>query len=124
MSRLAFPFSPATSGRSSTVAYGGDAHVRQMLELLIFSLAGERVMRPELSSPVMQMVFGAGNGPVAIGLQAALQASITQWLGHVLELRDLSVKFDEKDVALEVVVTYETLASKRADRLVVRKDLT
>ena len=123
MSRLAFPFRPAASGRSATVTYGSDAHVRQMLELLIFTLPGERVMRPELGSPVMQMVFGAGNGPVAIALQAALQAAITQWLGHVLELKDLTVTFDEQDAVLEVSVTYETLLSKTANRLVLKKDL-
>jgi uncharacterized protein len=124
MSRLAFPFRPASSGRSAAVAYGSDAHVRQMLELLIFTMAGERVMRPDLGSPVRQMVFSAGNGPLAIALQAALQAAITQWLGHVLELQDLSVAFDEQDSALEIVVTYETLVSKTAGRLTVRKDLT
>jgi uncharacterized protein len=123
MSRLAFPFRTAPSGRSATVAYGSDAHVRQMLELLIFTMAGERVMRPDLGSPVMQMVFGAGNGPVAIALQAALQAAVTQWLGHVLELRDLAVTFDENDAVLEVVVTYETLATRTGGRLVVKKDL-
>jgi phage baseplate assembly protein W len=124
VTRLAFPYGPAPSGRSAVVAYGSDAHVRQMLELLIFTLAGERVMRPDLGSPVMQMVFGAGNGPASIALQAALQATITQWLGHVLDLHELSVSFDERDAALEVVVTYETLLTKTAGRLDVRKDLT
>jgi uncharacterized protein len=124
VSRLAFPYGPAASGRTASVAYGSDAHVRQLLELLIFTLAGERVMRPDLGSPVMQMVFGAGNGPVAIALEAALQATITQWLGHLLELHDLSVTFDEADAVLEVVVTYETLATRTGGRVVVRKDLT
>jgi uncharacterized protein len=124
MTRLAFPYGPAASGRSASVAYGSDAHVRQMLELLIFTMAGERVMRPELGSPVKQMVFGAGNGPVAIALQATLQATITQWLGSVLDLHDLAVTFDQNEAVLEVVVTYETLASKTAGKLAVRKELT
>jgi phage baseplate assembly protein W len=124
MSRLAFPLGIAASGRSATVAYGSDAHVRQMLELLIFTMAGERVMRPDFGSPVMQMVFTAGNGPVGIALQATLQATITQWLGHVLDLHDLSVRFDENDAVLEIDVTYETLATKTGGRLTVRKDLT
>jgi len=124
MTRLAFPFGPAASGRSATVTYGSDLHVRQCLELLIFTLAGERVMRPDLGSPVAQMVFRAGNGPVAIALQATLQATINQWLGQILELHDLSVSFDENNAALEVTVTYEALASKAAGRLTVRKELT
>lgn len=123
MTRLAFPYAPAPSGRTATVSYGSDAHVGQMLELLIFTLAGERVMRSDLGSPILQMVFGAGNGPSAIALQAALEATITQWLGHVLELHKLSVTFDERDAALEVVVDYETLRTKSEGRLAVRRDL-
>lgn len=124
MTRLAFPFGPAASGRSATVAYGSDAHVRQMLELLIFTMAGERVMRPELGSPVRQMVFRAGNGPEAIALQSMLQATIMQWLGHVLTLNDLAVGFDDASGVLEIAVTYEVLASRMPGRLVVRKELT
>jgi phage baseplate assembly protein W len=124
MTRLAFPYGPAPSGRSASVTYGSDAHVRQMLELLIFTMVGERVMRPDLGSPVRQMVFGAGNGPAAIALQATLQATITQWLGSVLELNNLSVSFDENEAVLEVSVTYETIASKTAGKLAVRKELT
>lgn len=124
MTRLAFPFGPAASGRSATVAYGGDSHVRQMLELLIFALPGERVMRPDLGSPVAQMVFGAGVGPVAIALQATLHATINQWLGHLLEVHDLSVTFDDATAALEVVVTYEVLATRTTGPpLRIRKEL-
>ena len=121
MSRLAFPFRPAENGRSDTVGYGSPAHVRQMLELLIFTVPSERVMRPDFGSPVMQMVFGAGNGPAALALEATLQAAITQWLGHLLELHDLTVAFHDQDAVLEVAVTYEVRSSKTVDSLSVRK---
>ena len=124
MNRLAFPFAAAPNGRTASVGYGSDAHVRQMLELLIFTMAGERVMRPELGSPVKQMVFSAGNSPAAIALQAALQATISQWLGSVLTLHDLAVAFDENNASLEISIVYETLATKTAGRMVLRKELT
>jgi phage baseplate assembly protein W len=120
MTRLAFPFRPAPSGRSATVAYGSDAHVRQMLELLIFTMAGERVMRPDLGSPVRQLVLRAGEGPAALALQATLQAAIGQWLGHLLSLEDLSVVFHDNEAALEITVLYEVLSSKTAGKLNVR----
>ena len=119
MSRLAFPFGPAADGRSATVAYGSDAHVRQMLELLILTMVGERVMRADFGSPVKQMLFGAGNGPVAIGLAATLEATITQRLGHLLELEDLDVDFAEAEAVLDIVVSYSVLATGAADRLTV-----
>lgn len=124
MTRLAFPFAPAADGRSRTVRYGDEAQVAQMLELLILTMVGERVMRPDLGSPVRQMVFQAGNSPAALALEASLHATITQWLGQVLELHGLTVDFAEAEAKLEVVATYEIRASKTGGRVAVRKDLT
>ncbi|MEH0829135.1 MULTISPECIES: GPW/gp25 family protein [unclassified Micromonospora] len=124
MSRLAFPLGPMALGRSGTVPFGSDAHVRQLLELLIFTVPGERVMRPELGSPVRQMVFGPVGGPTAPALEAALQAAIQQWLGGVLTLLDLTVTVLEADAAIEVAITYETRASRTSSELRVRRDLT
>lgn len=120
MTRLAFPFAAAADGRSATVAYGSDAHVRQMLELLILTMVGERVMRPDFGSPVRQMLFGAGEGPVAIALAATLEATINQQLGHLLELADLDVVYDGAEAVLDIHVTYSVLASGAADRLTVQ----
>lgn len=120
MTRLAFPFAVAPSGRSATVMYGSDAHVRQMLELLILTMVGERVMRPDFGSPVRQMLFGSGDGPVAIALAATLQATITQRLGHVLDLIDLDVQFDAANAVLEIIVSYEVLASRTQQELALR----
>ncbi|OLL27491.1 hypothetical protein BTH42_32115 [Burkholderia sp. SRS-W-2-2016] len=120
MSRLAFPFAVAASGRSATAEYASDEHVRQLLELLILTLCRERVMRPDLGSPVVQMVFSAGNGPVAVALPATLQAAITQWLGDLLEVRDLSVSFDEATAVLAIDLEYETLASRAPGRSTLR----
>ncbi|HEV7313980.1 GPW/gp25 family protein [Sphingopyxis sp.] len=124
MSRLAFPFDPARDGRATTVAYGGSAHVRQMLELLILTMAGERVMRPDLGSPVRQLLFGAGEGATAIALEAALQATINQWLGDMLTLHELTVDFDGAEAILEIQVAYEVHSTRTDDRFSIRKELT
>ena len=124
MSRLAFPFGPTPLGRSSAVDYGSDAHCRQLLELLVFTVPGERVMRPELGSPVRQMVFGPLGGPESLALEAALHAAIQQWLGHVLTLVELTVDVLDEDAALEVSITYETVRTRAVGHVRVRKDLT
>lgn len=124
MSRLAFPFAPANDGRSRQVARGSDAHVRQMIELLVLTMPSERVMRPEFGSPVRQMLFGAGEGPAAIALEAALQASITQWLGTLIELTGLSAEFDAHDAVLDILVSYTVRASRNPGELRIRKGLT
>lgn len=121
MSRLAFPFRIAASGRSAAVPEGSDAHIKQMLTLLIMTIPEERVMNPDFGSPATQLLFAPGNGPVAAALQATLQAAIMQWLGHLLSLLDLAVTFDEATSALEVDVTYVVLRSKLQDSLQVTR---
>ncbi|GAA2753172.1 GPW/gp25 family protein [Kitasatospora cinereorecta] len=123
MSRLAFPFAVTALGRSAQVTYGSDAQVRQMLELLVLTHYGERVMRPELGSPAGQLVFSPQDGPAAVALRAALQSAIQQWLGDVLTLRDVEVGLEAGDGVLEVVVTYELRSNGSLAELRLRKDL-
>lgn len=122
--RLAFPFRPTPLGQAAAWPYGSPGHVRDCLELLILTGPGERVMRPAFGSPVRQMLFSAGNGPAAVALEAALQASITQELGHLLTLIDLRVDFDEAEAALQIDLTYEVTATGAADSLHLTKGLT
>jgi len=111
VSRLAFPFAVTALGRSAHLPYGSDEHVRQMLELLIMTVPGERVMRPELGSPARQLVFGAEGGPAGVALGAALQSSVQQWLGDVLTLLDLTIDTTGEDGSLDIVVNYEVKAT-------------
>lgn len=123
MSRLAFPFGTAASGRAATVEDGGDAHVRQMLELLVLTMPGERVMRPTFGSPVAQMLFAPADAAIAHALEAALHAAIEQGLSDLLELRDLKVAFDEDEAALLIDIVYEVKRSKTlAPLLRLRRD--
>lgn len=124
MSRLAFPFAVTALGRSAQVGYGGDEHVRQMLELLVLTIPGERVMRPELGTPVQQLVFGPQGGPAAIALDAALASSIQQWLSDVLTLVDVAVTAGGDTGTLEIDVTYEVLSTGSTARTRLTKDLT
>jgi uncharacterized protein len=123
MSRLAFPFRPSADGRSAAVALGGPDHVRQMLEQLILTIPGERVMRPDFGSPAQQLLFGAGNGAAALALQATLAASISQTLGRWLTLIDLAASFDEASAILAITVDYRLTADGGAGRLTLERKL-
>ena len=106
MTRLAFPFGPNALGGSGAVSYASPGHVRDCLELLVMTMPGERVMRPDFGSPVRQMLFRGAEGAAATALEAALHASILQWLGHLLTIETLSVDFDATEAALVIAVTY------------------
>lgn len=121
--RLAFPCSATPLGQARAWPYGSPEHVRDCLELLIMTGPGERVMRPTFGSPVREMLFAAGNGPVAVALEATLEAAVTQELGHLLVLRNLLVDFDEAAAALQIELTYEVKATGQAVSLSLSKGL-
>lgn len=104
---IAFPYHIDASGRTARV--DDAAHVRQMIELLLFTHPGERVMRPEFGSGLLQYVF-AGNAPeVAATLQMGVQAALIQWLGDVIDVH--SVEVASEDAVLRVGITYALRAT-------------
>ena len=95
-----FPFNFDFSGR--TAACDDEHHVRNMLEQLLFTNAGERVNRPEFGSGLLQLVF-AGNSPeLAAALQFTTRAAIQQWLSDVLDLQSLNVTSNESTLTIDI----------------------
>ena len=90
--------------RGGTALAGYDGHVRDMIEMLLFTSPGERVNRPEFGSGLMQMVFAPNDPQLAATLQLTVQAALGQWLGDVIDVGDLSVRAD--DAALHVTLSY------------------
>jgi phage baseplate assembly protein W len=103
---IAFPFH-FERGATATAPY--DSHVRDMIELLLFTNPGERVNRPEFGSGLLQMVFAPNSPELAATLQFTVQAALGQWLGDVIDVRELSVSSD--DAALRVTLNYLVRAS-------------
>jgi phage baseplate assembly protein W len=97
-----FPFH--FDGRGRTAATGRDDHVRDMIEQLIFTNAGERVNRPDFGSGLLQLVFAPNSPELATTVQFTLQAALQQWLGDVIIVRNLTVS--AVDAELTVDLTY------------------
>jgi len=97
-----FPFHIDSRGRSAEC--NDAAHVRDMLEQLLFTNAGERVNRPEFGSGLMQLVFAPNSPELAAALQFTMRAAIQQWLGDVLDLQLLEVRAD--DAVLRITIRY------------------
>lgn len=97
-----FPLSIGGSGRTATI--GTDAHIRDMLEQLIFTNPGERVNRPDFGSGVLQLVFAPNSPELAAALQFTLKAAIQRWLGDVVEVQDLEVT--SRDSTLTIDLSY------------------
>ena len=95
-----FPFHFDFRGR--TAACDDAQHVRDMLEQLLFTNAGERVNRPEFGSGLLPLVF-AGNSPeLAAALQFTTRAAIQQELGDVLDLQSLQATAEDSTLTVDI----------------------
>jgi phage baseplate assembly protein W len=97
-----FPFQLDARGRTASV--GRDAHIRDMIEQLVFTNHGERVNRPEFGSGLRQLIFAPNSPELATALQFAMQSALQRFLGDVIDVANLEV--ESRDSTLRVLVQY------------------
>jgi phage baseplate assembly protein W len=97
---IAFPLHFDERGR--TAGRSHDDHIRDMIELVLFTNPGERVNRPDFGSGLLQLVFAANSPEVAAALQFTLQAALDRWLGDVIEVRDLEVTSEDSRLTVDI----------------------
>jgi phage baseplate assembly protein W len=100
--QIDFPYQIDRLGRTATI--GDEAHIRDMIEQLIFTMPGERVNRPTFGSGVMQLVFEPNSEELATAVQFLVQASLQQWLGDLIMVEAVQVTSSESTI--EVLVQY------------------
>lgn len=106
---LAYPYSFDRSGRTATT---DDAtHVRDMIEQLLFTAPGERVMRPDFGSGVAQLVFALNSPELAGATQMLVQGALQKWLGEVIAVLD--VRTESVDAELRVTIQYQMVRDGR-----------
>jgi phage baseplate assembly protein W len=103
MTEVGYPYRFDALGRTADTADEA-AHVRDMIEQLLFTAPGERVMRPDFGTGLPQLLFGPASPDLAAATQMLVQAALQQWLGDRIEPREVSVT--AQDSAIEVVVSY------------------
>jgi Bacteriophage baseplate protein W len=96
-----FPFHADARGR--TARTDGDAHVRDLIEQVLFTSPGERVNRPMFGSGLLQLVFDPNRQEMAAATQMLIQSSLQQWLGDVIQVEDATVEGGEGKLVVTVV---------------------
>jgi phage baseplate assembly protein W len=99
---LDYPLRFDTHGR--TAETGDDAHVRDLIEEVLFTAPGERVNRPDFGSGLMQLVFAPNSDELVATTQFLVQGALQQWLGDLIEVELVDV--DREDGQLLVLVQY------------------
>jgi len=96
-----FPFHADVRGR--TALADDDAHVRDLIEQVLFTSPGERVNRPTFGGGLLRLVFDPNRHEVATATQMLVQSALQQWLGDLIEVEDASVEADGERLAVTVV---------------------
>ena len=82
-----------------------------MIEQLLFTAPGERVMRPDFGSGVAQLVFAPYSIELAGATEMLVRGTIQRWLGDVVNL--LGIRVEADDAALRVTLQYQLLRDGR-----------
>ncbi|HME38771.1 MAG TPA: GPW/gp25 family protein [Steroidobacteraceae bacterium] len=107
---IAYPFHFDQRGRTATAS--DDDHIRQMIEQLLFTNAGERVNRPDFGSGILQLVFAPTSPELAAALQFTMQAALQRWLGDLIQLQALEVT--SVDSTLNITINYLRIATNQS----------
>ena len=97
-------------GRGRTAVTGPDEHVRDLIEQVLFTAPGERVMRPDFGSGLLALVFEPGGPELVATTQHLVQGALQQELGHLIAVESVGVS--QVEGALTVAVSYVVLRTQ------------
>ena len=106
-----FPYRVDGRGRTAE-AESDDAHIRELIEQLLFTVPGERVNRPDFGCGLLQLVFEPNSVELAATVQALVQGALQQWLGTLIRVNEVAA--DSSDSTLTVQVSYTVLANQQS----------
>lgn len=109
MSDVDFPYH--VDGRGRTASTDADDHLRDLIEQVLFTAPGERVMRPDFGSGLLALVFEPGGPELVATTQHLVQGALQQELGNLIAVD--SVEVSQDDGALTVGVSYVVLRTQR-----------
>ena len=98
-------------GRGRTADTTADDHLRDLIEQVLFTAPGERVMRPDFGSGLLALVFEPGGPELVATTQHLVQGALQQELGSLIAVNSVQVTQDEG--TLTVSVSYVVLRTQQ-----------
>src|SRR4051812_44489784 len=108
MPNVDFPYHFSATGRTATT--DRDDHIRDLIEQVLFTAPGERVMRPDFGAGLLALVFEPNSTTLAAATRMLVQSALQQNLSHLIAVRAVEVVND--DAALRVTVDYTVLLDR------------
>jgi len=104
---IASPY--AIDGRGRTAETTPEQHITDLIEMVLFTAPGERVMRPTFGSGLLGLVFAPTDDSIAATTQLLIASALQTWLGDLILVGDVTVTSDISTV--EIVISYAIRSS-------------
>jgi len=105
---LAYPLRKDNRGRIASSGYLG--HVRELVELVLFTRPGERVNRPDFGTAIPETVFERPTQEVLANVQFVVQTSLQKFMSDVIFVESVAV--EGVDNRIEIIIIYLVLPLK------------
>ena len=111
--RVHFPFQ--FDGRGRTRQADEAIWIRGLIEQVLFTAPGERVMRPDFGSGLRELVFAPNSPELAATTQFLVQAALQQWLADLITVESVEVEAVESRLAVTVQYIIRRSEIRRRD---------
>ncbi len=105
-------------GRGYTRKADEAAWIRGLVEQVLFTAPGERVMRPEFGSGLRQLVFAPNSPELAATTQLLVQGALQQWLGELISVELVEVEAEESTLRVTVQYVIRRSESRQVESFV------
>lgn len=112
--QIGFPYRIGSQGTTAGTDF--DGHVRDLIEQVLFTMPGERVMRPEFGSGLAQLVFQPNSEEMATAVQFLVQGNLQQWLGDLITVEAVEVTSTESEMQVLVQYVIRRTRQRRTER--------
>jgi Bacteriophage baseplate protein W len=92
-------------GRGRTAETPADQHLRDLIEQVLLTAPGERVMRPTFGSGLLQLAFAPDSDQLAAALQMLVQGALQSGLGDLIEVAGVAIAQDDGTLTISVSYT-------------------
>ena len=100
-----------------------DAALRQSIQLLLTTIPGERVMRPDYGCDLFRLAFSPNDETTAGLAIHYVRQAITRWEPRVEILRLDAARSDSQPDRLDIILDYRARGSRESQRLEYHFDL-
>ena len=114
--RVHFPYQ--FDGRGRTREADEATWIRGLIEQVLFTAPGERVMRPEFGSGLRELVFAPNSPELAATTQFLVQGALQQWLADLITVEAVAVEAVESRLSVTVQYVIRRSETRQRDTFV------